>query len=195
MRRRRESFPLRDSAAARFGDGVALIAPHYELRRVARTGPLERTIVRTPQDAAPILRPLFHGRVTEALIALYLDAKHRAIGTVEVARGGMNVVHVAPRDLYQIALIFDASGCVMAHNHPSGDAVPSEDDVALTKRLRAAGDLLGVQMLDHLVIAEGAYFSFTSGRIFRDPLTPVAQDDEEAPPSPIPHAQLALPLK
>ena len=193
MPRRREAYRVRESAVARFGAAVTAMAPAYELRLVGGGGARKGPPVRTPQQSATLLRPLFAERAVESLIALYLDARHHAIGTVEIARGGLNVVHVSPRELLQVALVFGSPATVIAHNHPTGDALPSEDDVALTKRLRAAGALVGVEVIDHLVVGDGAYYSFTSGRLFRDEQTPARAIERNGSQS-LPHAQLMLPL-
>lgn len=112
----------------------------------------------------------------EELHVLALDSRHRLLGRFCAARGAINVVHVSPRDLFRRLLREGATAAVIAHNHPSGDPLPSPDDVELTRRLRSAGDLLGVTLTDHLVIAAGGYYSFTAERLFRDVRPPARGD-------------------
>lgn len=125
--------------------------------------------LRTSRALADVLRPIMEGRVQEALIVLHLDARHRLIGWEETAKGAMNVVHVCPRDIFRSAIAVGAAVICVAHNHPSGDPTPSTDDVALTNRLRTAAEIVGVPLIDHLILADEGFFSFTDGRITRLP--------------------------
>jgi DNA repair protein RadC len=127
--------------------------------------------LRTPTQVAAILRPLLERRTTEALIVLHLDARHRLIGYETAAQGNSNVVHVQPRTIFRSALTADATAIVVAHNHPSGDPSPSPDDADLTARLKAAGELVGVPLLDHLVVGVEGWYSFSSQRLTAWPAT------------------------
>lgn len=104
------------------------------------------------------------------------------------------MVHTSPRDLFQVALLFGSPACILAHNHPTGDALPSEDDVALTKRLTAAGLLVGVEVIDHVVLGERAYYSFSCGRLFREDASVPSAAPAEPPLRVVPHVQLQLDL-
>ena len=95
----------------------------------------------------------------ELMIVLLLDSRLRKIGEAQVARGSGNSVFVTPRDVFRPAVREGAVGVVVAHNHPSGDPSPSGEDLALTARLVDAGDTLGIQLLDHLVVVDGGYVS------------------------------------
>jgi DNA repair protein RadC len=112
-----------------------------------------------PSDAAAYLADMA-ALEQEELHVLALDGRHRPLARHVVARGSLNVVHVSPRDVFRRLLRESAAGAIVAHNHPSGDPTPSEDDVDLTRRLHAAGDTVGVPLLDHLVIASGGFHSF-----------------------------------
>ena len=156
---------------------VDLLAKHPRLRavreievRVRPTGlqvPMESTAIRGPRDAANIFKAVSDRRSVESLLALHLDARHRPIGVHEVARGAGNVVNVAPRDLFAAALATGANAVIIAHNHPSGEASPSNEDVNLTHRLRAGGDLIGVPVLDHVIIGEEDAYSFDGNELLR----------------------------
>ncbi len=115
--------------------------------------------IRTPTVAAARLAQLVPLE-QEELHVLALDSRHREIARFVAARGAQNVVYVSPRDVFRRLLREGAAGAIVAHNHPSGDPTPSADDVELTNRLRAAGDLVGVALIDHLVIARDGYHSF-----------------------------------
>ncbi len=105
---------------------------------------------------APRLRPLRQ----ELFLALLVDSRQRLIAEVEVSRGSLNQSLVHPREVFAPALRESAAAILLAHNHPSGDAEPSPEDHEVTRRLVRAGELLGVQVLDHLVIGGAGYTSF-----------------------------------
>lgn len=122
--------------------------------------------ISTAERAASIFLPRLQHEPQEVLAALYLDAKHQVLGYREVHRGTLNGVEVAPRDVFMPALLASAHGIIIAHNHPSGDPTPSPDDLLLTARLRAAADLLDIELYDHLIIGDGRYLSFKeTGRL------------------------------
>ena len=139
--------------------------PKFELRRLASGVKVDgRRPVRLPGDAAAMLGPILCGAEAELALALLLDGRHRALGVVEVARGAANVVHLEPRELYRMAIHVGAVALVLAHNHPSGDVLPSTDDVALTNRIRAAGEVVGVALVEHLILTDCEFFSFSTSR-------------------------------
>jgi len=88
-----------------------------------------------------------------------LDSKHRFLRTTIVASGTLNSTIVQPRDVFREAMLGAAASVVAFHNHPSGDPTPSSDDVELTRRLRAAGVLMGIEMVDHIVLGDARYCS------------------------------------
>ncbi len=90
---------------------------------------------------------------------MLLDTKHRVLRTTIVASGTLNSTVVEPRDVFREALLAGAAAVVAFHNHPSGDPSPSPEDVTLTRRLRAAGTLMGVDVVDHVVLGDGRYCS------------------------------------
>jgi DNA repair protein RadC len=95
----------------------------------------------------------------ECTVVLFLNTRHRVIGSQMISVGTLNASLVHPRETFKGAILAGAAAIVLAHNHPSGDATPSNDDVALTKRLRTAGEILGIPVLDHVVIGDGTYVS------------------------------------
>ena len=125
--------------------------------------------IRTPPQSYQHFRDMAY-LDTEELHVLALDARHCLIKRFCAARGEQNLVHIAPRDLFRRLLREGAVACIIAHNHPSGDAVPSEADLELTARFRNAGELLGIKLLEHLVIGASSYFSCTAGRMFHERL-------------------------
>lgn len=120
----------------------------------------ERPQLGTPREVAALLLPEYGGRPTEHFGVVMVDTKHRVLRTLVVSQGGLDGVSVLPRDVYRHAAAAGAAAVVLFHNHPSGDPTPSGDDVALTSRFTAAGQLLGIPVLDHVVLGEGRYCSF-----------------------------------
>lgn len=117
----------------------------------------------TPKDAAALLQELLQDEPSEVFGMLCLTTKHGVIAYHEVSRGTLDSTLVHPREVFKAAVVANAAAIVVAHNHPSGDPTPTPDDVAVTRRLVATGDLLGIAVLDHIVVGEGRYYSFKEG--------------------------------
>lgn len=95
----------------------------------------------------------------EHLYLLALNVKNSINGIAEISHGALNYSIVHPREIYKYALSMNAASIIMVHNHPSGDITPSEDDVGITKRIREAGEILGIKLLDHIIVVPGGYLS------------------------------------
>ena len=128
-------------------------------RRTLAHAPSARLLIRGPGDAASYLMPRFGSRGVEQFGIMLLDGKHRVMRTAVLAIGTLNSSIVEPRDVFREAAIGGATAIVVFHNHPSGDPTPSPDDVALTRRLVAAGSLLGIDVVDHLILGDARYSS------------------------------------
>jgi DNA repair protein RadC len=133
-------------------------------RRTLAHAPSARLRIRGPEEAAAYLMPRFGSRGVEQFGILLLDAKHRAMRTAVVAVGTLNSSIVEPRDVFREAATGGATAIVLFHNHPSGDPTPSPDDVALTQRLVAAGTLIGIEVVDHVILGDGRYCSIKEFR-------------------------------
>jgi DNA repair protein RadC len=96
----------------------------------------------------------------EYFYAVLLDNKHRKLRDVMLSKGSLTASIVHPRDVFVQVVRHSAAAVVFVHNHPSGDATPSKEDIEITQRLRASGELMGVRVLDHVVIGKGRYVSF-----------------------------------
>lgn len=127
------------------------------------------TEITSPRDIAAAFHALYGDESVEVLVVFHLDARHRVIGFEEVSRGTLNASLVHPREVFKAALLSNAHAIVAVHNHPSGDATPSAADRIVTTQLRAAGMTLGVELLDHLVVAGGTGI-FRSTRGWRSAL-------------------------
>ncbi len=136
---------------------AARLAALWELAE--RWYPDDRPAVASPRDALLLMESLRTAR-REEVVVLLLDARHRAIARETVAVGTINASRLTPRDVFAPALRRDAVAVIVGHNHPSGDASPSRADRVVTSALRAAADLLGVAMLDHLIVSARGHHSF-----------------------------------
>ncbi len=115
--------------------------------------PRDRPEVVSPESAAQLVVPGFAGADRERCLAALLDTKHRLLNLAVVSVGSLDHTFMAPREVFRDALLANAAAIVLAHNHPSGDPEPSRDDEHVTRRLVRAGELVGVEVLDHLVVA------------------------------------------
>ncbi len=140
---------------------VARILAAIELgRRAACPVATERLRFRLPEDAAKFLLPRFGTKPLEEFGVLVLDTRNRLKRLEVVSRGILNGSLVHPREVYREAAIHQAAAIIAFHNHPSGDPTPSPEDRALTERLRKAGKILGIELLDHVILAASRYWSF-----------------------------------
>jgi DNA repair protein RadC len=137
-----------------------LVAAQELGRRTLAHAPGARVRLATPRDAAAYLLPAFGSRPAEQFGVVLLDTKHRVIRTTVVAVGTLNATVVQPRDVFREAMLGSAAAIVVFHNHPSGDPSPSPDDIELTRRLAAAGALMGIDVVDHIVLGDARYCSF-----------------------------------
>ena len=119
-----------------------------------------------PEDVAAYLMPQYGSRSVEHFGIVLLDTKHRVLRTRVLSVGTLDASLVHPREVFREATLGGAAAIVLFHNHPSGDPVPSGDDVALTTRLVRAGDLMGVDVIEHIIVADACYCSFKeTGRL------------------------------
>ena len=112
-----------------------------------------------PDDVATFVRSLLTDNSREHFFALYLDGSHQVVSYSTISIGTANATTVHPREVFQRAILAGAVAIVVAHNHPSGNLAPSEADQVVTRRLRDAGEIVGIRLLDHLIINELAYRS------------------------------------
>ena len=129
-------------------------------RRTLAHAPGKRLRINAPHEAAAYLMPRFGSRGVEQFGIVLLDAKHRVMRTAVLAVGTLNSSVVEPREVFREAAIGSANSIVVFHSHPSGDPTPSPEDVVLTRRLIAAGVLMGIDVVDHVVLGDGQYCSF-----------------------------------
>ena len=128
-----------------------------------------KATISSPADIRDLLTKYMemHLEAEEVLIMVTVDTKHRVTGIFEVSRGSLSSSLVHPREVFKRALLMNAASIFVAHNHPSGDVTPSKDDTAITKRLKDAGEVLGVPLLDHMIIGDTSkkYYSFAEAEL------------------------------
>jgi DNA repair protein RadC len=124
----------------------------------------DRPQLASPRSVAEFLLPQFGNRSVEQFGVLLLDTKHRVLRASVLSIGTLDASIVHPREVFREATAAGAAALVLFHNHPSGDPEPSDDDVRLTDRLAAAGVLMGIHVLDHVILADAKYYSFREHR-------------------------------
>ncbi len=136
------------------------ICAAFELgRRLAVLSDEERPVIRSPQDVANLLMPELRDIKKETLKSLILDTKNRVMKILTVSVGILDSSLVHPREVFKDAITASAASIIVAHNHPSGDPTPSPEDRQITKRLYEAGQILGIELLDHIVIGDNKFVS------------------------------------
>lgn len=136
------------------------IAAAIELgKRMATAGMAGQVVIRSPQDAAELLMPRLRYERCEQFIGLMLSAKNHVVAQPIISVGTINASLVDARELFRVAIGYNAASVIVAHNHPSGDPTPSGDDIRITKRLLEAGQILDIPITDHVIIGDGRYVS------------------------------------
>jgi DNA repair protein RadC len=133
-----------------------------KIRYSTKVLPSERAKITSSKDAEAILRPLFEDFIEhrEVMYALYLNRANKVLGAYLIGIGGVAGVAADPKLIFQAALKLNASGLILAHNHPSGNTSASQADIELTNRVRQAGKFLDIQLLDHIIMLPNSHFSF-----------------------------------
>jgi DNA repair protein RadC len=128
--------------------------PVYKIRLV-KNGNIELSKqIRSPKDVSDVIAALLADLDTEQMICVLLDTKNRVIGTQVIAHGGLNACYVRIADVFKTAILSKAHCIIVAHNHPSGETMPSAEEIKLTRDLIAAGKLLDIELLDHIIYAD-----------------------------------------
>lgn len=127
--------------------------------RLCSEGTGEAAVFRTPAETARYLLPRYAARPVETFGLLALDVRNRLKREAVVSVGSLTSSLVHPREVFQEAIVARAAAVILFHNHPSGDPEPSSEDLAMTRRLVAAGTLLGIEVLDHVILGAGRHVS------------------------------------
>lgn len=116
--------------------------------------------IKDPQSVVKAIRASIKDKAKEHFKLILLNARNKIIGISTISIGSLNASIVHPREVFKDAIIHGAYSVVLAHNHPSGDTEPSEDDLMITKKLVESGKILGVEVIDHLIICKNNFYSF-----------------------------------
>lgn len=128
-------------------------------RRMLLASPEDRFIVRSPADVAQLLMAEMAHLDQEHFRALYLDSRNRLLGSDTLYVGSLNASHIRVGEVFREAVKRNCASLIVAHNHPSGDPTPSPEDIEVTRQLVAAGNLLGIEVLDHLIVGRQRFVS------------------------------------
>lgn len=143
--------------------------PRYQISLVREnsTEAWEPIRITKPHDIVKALHPYFDKLDREVFLTLQLDMKNKIIGHYTASVGTVSGALVHPREVFKAAILQNASKIICVHNHPSGDPEPSPEDLEITKKLKQAGDILGIEVLDHIIIGDGVHMSLRAeGMIF-----------------------------
>jgi len=138
---------------------ISLLASAEISKRLAKSRLGDIVIVRTPFDAAQYVMEDLRYQKKEFFVALFLNTKNHITGKEILSIGTLNASLVHPREVFRAAIRHSSASIICLHNHPSGDPTPSTEDITITKRLVEAGNLIGIDVLDHIIIGDGRYIS------------------------------------
>ncbi len=126
----------------------------------------EKTSVRTSQEVMSLVRGRLRGKKKEHFLVLLLDTRGQLIKVAEISVGSLDASIVHPREVFKEAISASAASVIFVHNHPSGDPEPSQDDIKLTERLVQAGEIVGIDVLDHIIIGSTNFVSLKGRGLF-----------------------------
>lgn len=138
---------------------IELLAAIELGRRVSAKQVQDRWTIRTPDDAATLLMSDMTALKQEHFVVLYLNVKNQVIHKQTIFMGSLNASIVHPREIFREAVKRSAASIICAHNHPSGNPTPSSEDIDVTKRIQHAGEVLGIELLDHVIIGDHQFIS------------------------------------
>ena len=139
--------------------------PVYKVMLVQDSSiPVANKYIRSPEDAAKIVSEYLRGVDREHFVGLYLNSANALIAIHTVSVGTLNSSLVHPREVFKLALMVNAASVIVAHNHPSGNAEPSQEDLAVTRQLVEAGKILGITIHDHIITTGGTTYASLAER-------------------------------
>ena len=123
-------------------------------------------VLKSPEDVAAMMRSQLKGKKKEHFFVICLDTRNRLINCRPVSIGSLDTSIVHPREVFKEAVSSSAASVIFVHNHPSGDPEPSKEDTELTKRLAKAGEIVGIDVLDHIIVCDKSYLSLKARNLF-----------------------------
>ncbi len=140
--------------------GVRITASFELASRIKSQEVIKRKSISSPQDVYDLVISKVQKENRELFILILLNTKNKIITLETISVGSLNSSVVHPREVFRKAISWSSAGMILVHNHPSGDVSPSKEDILLTSRLTESGNLLGIEILDHVIIGENDYYSF-----------------------------------
>ncbi len=126
----------------------------------------DKPLLKTPEDVIALVNARLKGKKKEHFLELLLDTRGQLIRVAEISVGSLDSSIVHPREVFLEAISASAASVIFVHNHPAGDTEASEDDIRLTQRLTEAGEIMGIDVLDHIIIGDGNYLSMKREGLF-----------------------------
>ena len=171
-------FTLSKEILKKFPNGKLFLLSYQELSKIKGIGPAKAAelccstelakrylgadpfpSITKPSDVLSVLQDIAN-RKKEVFVVLYLNGRNKIVHKEEISVGTLNASLVHPREVFEPALRHSVASIILAHNHPSGETEPSPEDFVITKQLCDAGKLMGIEVLDHIIIASNRYYSF-----------------------------------
>lgn len=144
-------------------DTEQVLTPLYEIVNIKQVirerEDFVRYVIRSPRDAVTHIQKEIGDSDREKVIVLCLNTKNEVIAFHIAHIGSLNASILTPREIFKTAILNNSNSIILAHNHPSGHPTPSQEDIAITKRVKEGGDLLGIELLDHLIVTDRTYTS------------------------------------
>lgn len=137
-----------------------------QLAKMLNMPSAEPSIIRSPSDVFDLLRWEIGIESKEHFLLLMLSTKNHVIGKEVISIGSLNASIVHPREVYRAAIRFNACSVIASHNHPSGCTQPSPEDLQVTQRLKEAGDIIGIELLDHVIVSASEFTSLKERGLF-----------------------------
>jgi len=159
-------FQLASESGIGPAKAASLLASFELARRIAAHRLRPGHALSSPAEVAAAFRPRLRDAAHERFVAVLLDGRHRVLRDVVVSQGTLTASLVHPREVFRPALREAAAALILVHNHPSGDPSPSREDAEVTRRLARAGRLLGIEILDHVIVAEQGFSSLRERGVF-----------------------------
>ncbi len=145
---------------------AARLLAAFELgRRSFSTAFQEKLVISSPQDVVDLLSPEMSHLDREHFKAIILSVKNEVIRVINVAVGNLSSALVHPRELFKEAIRSSGAGVIVVHNHPSGQPAPSQEDIRITQRLAQCGEILGIELVDHVILGKGCFVSMREEKL------------------------------
>ncbi|NNG27055.1 MAG: DNA repair protein RadC [Ignavibacteriaceae bacterium] len=148
-------------------DKAATLLAAFEISRrvLSQSKWSYETKITSPEDIANLLIPILRDELKEKFIVVCLNSANKIIKQETISTGSLNSSIVHPREVFKVAIECSSASIILIHNHPSGNPEPSNEDIAITKKIVEAGKIIDIQVFDHLIIAGGGFTSFVERRL------------------------------